>query len=151
MIRGEGTALAFEEAGEVESSAIISFQGRISAAADTSVSLSVDVALLEFQDTLDMGVGSSLVIEGAIDILDFRAGFSISTGATGVLRSSETDSIGVALGTTFYAIDPVTNQGSVTFHEVALLGTHVRLELWVKVRGGWSDNENMLRNLGFTE
>eukprot|EP01044_Picomonas_judraskeda_P005432 COSAG03_NODE_512_length_7283_cov_42.335607_3_plen_417_part_00 len=123
MIRGEGTALAFAEAGEVESSAIISFQGRISAAADTSVSLSVDAALLEFQDTLDMGVGSSLVIEGAIDILDFRAGFSISTGATGVLRSSETDSIGVALGTTFYAIDPVTNQGSVTFHEVALLGT----------------------------
>jgi len=89
MIRGEGTALAFEEAGEVESSAIISFQGRISAAADTSVSLSVDAALLEFQDTLDMGVGSSLVIEGAIDILDFRAGFSISTGATVVLRSSE--------------------------------------------------------------
>ena len=40
------------------------------------------MALLEFQDTLDMGVGSSLVIEGAIDILDFRAGFSISTGAT---------------------------------------------------------------------
>ncbi|HSG90537.1 MAG TPA: GTPase Era [Pseudomonadales bacterium] len=32
-----------------------------------------------------------------------------------------------------------------------LLGTHVRLELWVKVRGGWSDNESMLRNLGFTE
>lgn len=32
-----------------------------------------------------------------------------------------------------------------------LLDTHVRLELWVKVRGGWSDNENMLRNLGFTE
>ena len=73
MIRGEGTALAFEEAGEIESSAIISFQGRISAAADTSVSLSVDAALLEFQDTLDMGVGSSLVIEGAIDILDFQS------------------------------------------------------------------------------
>ena len=123
MIRGEGTALAFQEAGEVESSAAISFQGRISAAADTSVSLSVDVAVLEFQDTLDMGSGSSLMIEGAIGILDFRAGFSISSGATGVLRSSEIDSIGIALGTTFYAIDPVTNQGSVTFHEVALLGT----------------------------
>jgi GTP-binding protein Era len=33
----------------------------------------------------------------------------------------------------------------------ALLDTHVRLELWVKVRSGWSDNDNMLRNLGFTD
>ena len=56
MIRGEGTALAFEEAAEVESSPP-SASRRISAAADTS-SLERDVALLEFQDTLDMGVGS---------------------------------------------------------------------------------------------
>ena len=30
-----------------------------------------------------------------------------------------------------------------------LLDTHVRLELWVKVRGGWSDNERMLQSLGY--
>jgi GTP-binding protein Era len=33
----------------------------------------------------------------------------------------------------------------------ALLDEHVRLELWVKVRGGWSDDEGMLRRLGYTE
>lgn len=32
-----------------------------------------------------------------------------------------------------------------------MLERHVRLELWVKVRGGWSDNETMLRRLGYTE
>ncbi|MEE4300942.1 MAG: GTPase Era [Pseudomonadales bacterium] len=33
----------------------------------------------------------------------------------------------------------------------ALLGQHVRMELWVKVRGGWSDDDRMLRQLGLTE
>lgn len=33
----------------------------------------------------------------------------------------------------------------------ALLEVHVRLELWVKVRGGWSDDDRMLRQLGLTE
>lgn len=32
-----------------------------------------------------------------------------------------------------------------------MLDRHVRLELWVKVRGGWSDSETMLRRLGYTE
>jgi GTP-binding protein Era len=30
-----------------------------------------------------------------------------------------------------------------------LLGRRVHLELWVKVRSGWSDSERELRNLGF--
>jgi GTP-binding protein Era len=30
-----------------------------------------------------------------------------------------------------------------------LLDRHVRLELWVKVRGGWSDDARMLRRLGY--
>lgn len=32
-----------------------------------------------------------------------------------------------------------------------LLDRHVRLEIWVKVRGGWSDDERMLRRLGYEE
>ena len=32
-----------------------------------------------------------------------------------------------------------------------LLERHVRLELWVKVRGGWSDDDRMLRRLGLSE
>jgi GTP-binding protein Era len=32
-----------------------------------------------------------------------------------------------------------------------LLDEHVRLELWVKVRGGWSDDDRMLRRLGLSD
>ena len=32
-----------------------------------------------------------------------------------------------------------------------LLGCPVRLEVWVKVREGWSDDERALRELGFSE
>lgn len=32
-----------------------------------------------------------------------------------------------------------------------LLDRHVRLEIWVKVRGGWSDDERMLRRLGYED
>ncbi len=31
----------------------------------------------------------------------------------------------------------------------ALFGSKVFLELWVKVKGGWADNETMLRQLGY--
>lgn len=37
-------------------------------------------------------------------------------------------------------------------HEVErLLDKHVRLELWVKVKGGWSDDDRMLRQLGYED
>lgn len=32
-----------------------------------------------------------------------------------------------------------------------LLGSKIFLELWVKVRDGWSDNERMLKNLGYND
>jgi GTP-binding protein Era len=32
-----------------------------------------------------------------------------------------------------------------------LFGCKVFLELWVKVREGWSDNERMLKNLGYND
>lgn len=32
-----------------------------------------------------------------------------------------------------------------------LFGCKVFLQLWVKVREGWSDNERMLRNLGYND
>ena len=32
-----------------------------------------------------------------------------------------------------------------------LLDRHIRLELWVKVRGGWSDDERMLKQLGYED
>lgn len=37
-------------------------------------------------------------------------------------------------------------------HEVErLLDKHVRIELWVKVKGGWSDDDRMLRQLGYED
>jgi GTP-binding protein Era len=33
----------------------------------------------------------------------------------------------------------------------ALFGCKVFLQLWVKVREGWSDNERMLKNLGYKD
>ncbi len=37
-------------------------------------------------------------------------------------------------------------------HEIErLLDRHIRLELWVKVKGGWSDDERMLRRLGYED
>ena len=45
------------------------------------------------------------------------------TNSTATITSAEENSIGVALGTTWYTIDPTTNQGSVSFHSVGLLGT----------------------------
>jgi GTP-binding protein Era len=32
-----------------------------------------------------------------------------------------------------------------------LLGTHIHLDLWVKVRPGWRDSPNDLRTLGYVE
>jgi GTP-binding protein Era len=32
-----------------------------------------------------------------------------------------------------------------------LFATKVHLNLWVKVREGWSDNESLLRSLGYTD
>ena len=31
----------------------------------------------------------------------------------------------------------------------ALFGGKVHLELWVRVKGGWADNEKMLRQFGY--
>ena len=114
MIRGEGTALGFEETGNAIFSAIIDFQARISAAAESSISVNVQAASLEFQDSLNMDLDSSLHIEGAIDYLRFAGGIHLAPGSSASFVSSTDRSIKVALGTPWYAIDPTYNQGSFT-------------------------------------
>ena len=114
MIRGEGTALGFEEAGNAEFTAIIDFQARISAAAESSISVSVQAASLEFQDSLNIDLDSSLHIEGAINYLRFAGGVHLAPGSSASFVSSTDRSIKVALGTPWYAIDPTYNQGSFT-------------------------------------
>ena len=112
MIRGEGTALGFEEAGNAEFSAIIDFQAPVSAAAESSISVSVQAASLEFQDSLNMELDSSLHIEGAINYLRFAGGVHLAPGSSASIVSSTARSIKVALGTPWYAIDPTHNRGS---------------------------------------
>lgn len=112
MIRGEGAALGFAEAGNVEPSAVIDFQERVTAAAESSFTVSVQAASLEFQDSLSMDPGSSLRIEGAIDYLNFAGGVELASESSASVVSSIDRSIKMALGTPWYAIDPTYNQGS---------------------------------------
>ena len=58
-------------------------------------------------------------IAGAVGILAFPAGLRIA--GTASLRSRAPGSLRVAMGTTWYAVDPSSNTGSVTFGAVGLL------------------------------
>eukprot|EP01050_Picozoa_sp_SAG11_P004734 SAG11_NODE_309_length_10941_cov_5.580520_8_plen_154_part_00 len=70
-----------------------------------------------------MGAGSRLSIDGDVAALGFPAGLRVADGGTASIRSSSVGSIAVAMGTTWYAVDPSSNEGSVTFVDVGLLGT----------------------------
>ena len=99
------------------------FVGAVDAAEGASVSLSLEVAVVTFERTVDMGLDSSLVIAGAIGILSFPSG--LLTSGTTSIRSSTPNSVAVAMETTWYAVDPSANTGSVTFGAVGhvLIGT----------------------------
>eukprot|EP01051_Picozoa_sp_SAG22_P013465 SAG22_NODE_1511_length_4257_cov_10.774651_2_plen_792_part_00 len=66
---------------------------------------------------------SSLSISGSVAALAFPAGLCVAEGGTASIRSSSVGSISVVMGTTWYAVDPSSNEGSVTFGGVGLLGT----------------------------
>ena len=89
---------------------------------NASLVLDIDAASVSFEDNVNIRDGSTMSIEGAIDILGFPGSLAV-TNSSAVITSAEENSIGVALGTTWYAIDPTTNQGSASFHSVGLLGT----------------------------
>jgi hypothetical protein len=95
------------------------FADAVDAAEGASVSLSLDSEAVTFQGTVDMGADTSLSIAGSIGILSLPAG--LLTGGTTSIRGSSSGSIAVAMGTTWYAVDPSANTGSVTFGAVGLL------------------------------
>ena len=130
MIRGEGAALGFAEAGNAEPSAVIDFQERVTAAAESSFSVSVQAASLKFHDSLSMDPGSSLRIEGAIDYLKFAGGVELASESSASVVSSTDRSIKVALGSLWYAIDPTYNQGSFSL-QVRCLPRCIRFSLSV--------------------
>jgi hypothetical protein len=97
------------------------FADGVDAAEAASVSLSLEAEAVTFEGTVDMGADSSLGIDGTIGILTFLAG--LHTGGATTIRSASPSSVAVAMGTTWYAVDPSSNRGSVTFVDVGLLGT----------------------------
>eukprot|EP01051_Picozoa_sp_SAG22_P025196 SAG22_NODE_7349_length_749_cov_0.787692_1_plen_112_part_10 len=70
-----------------------------------------------------MGSDSTFSINGVIGALTFPAGLRIADGGVASIRSSVPNSIAVAMGTTWYAVDPSSNQGSVALVDVGLLST----------------------------
>jgi hypothetical protein len=92
---------------------------QVDAAEGASVSLSLETEAVTFEGAVDMGDDSNLSIDGSIGVLSFPAG--LHTGGTTSIRSSSTSSIKVEMGTTWYAVDPSSNMGSVTFGNVGLL------------------------------
>eukprot|EP01045_Picozoa_sp_COSAG04_P011127 COSAG04_NODE_708_length_10915_cov_5.000555_6_plen_949_part_00 len=101
----------------------ITFQGALSVAQGASASVSVTASAVTLERAVELGDDSSLSIAGTIGNLAFPAGLRTGTDATVSISSSSPSSIAVAMGTTWYAVDPSSNHGSVTFGRVGLLGT----------------------------
>ena len=125
MILGEGSMLAFQEPGAVNSTATISFEGRIDTADNSVIVISSDIATLLFQGAVKMSSGSQLLIDGEIGLLDFPGGLAIDTAGTVKIDGAHENSINLALGTLWYFIDSTTNQGTAEFRNagLGLLGT----------------------------
>eukprot|EP01050_Picozoa_sp_SAG11_P004733 SAG11_NODE_309_length_10941_cov_5.580520_7_plen_679_part_00 len=101
--------------------ATTSFDSGMSTAATATVALSLIAEVTTFTGSVDTGAGSSLNIDGTVGVLVFLAG--LHTGGTTTVRSASPSSIAVAMGTTWYAVDPSSNRGNVTFGGVGLLST----------------------------
>ena len=99
----------------------VSFGSRISVSAAATVALTLTAEAAMFEGSVDTDADSSLSIDGTVGILTFLTG--LHTGGTTVIQSSSPHSVAVAMGTTWYAVDPSSNRGSVTFVDVGLLST----------------------------
>eukprot|EP01051_Picozoa_sp_SAG22_P003434 SAG22_NODE_166_length_16765_cov_30.782791_16_plen_1401_part_00 len=99
----------------------VSFGSRISAPDAATVVLSLTAEMVTFEGSVETGAGSSLRIDGTIGILSFLVG--LRTGGTTAIQSASPSSIAVAMGTTWFALDPSSNRGTVTFVNVGLLDT----------------------------
>ena len=111
---------SFSVSGGIET---VAFQGAMSVGRGGSISLFVTSSTITFERSVELGVESNLSIGGSIAALAFPAGLRAGSGATVSIRSGSQNSIAVAMGTTWYAVDPSSNHGSVTFGAVGLLST----------------------------
>eukprot|EP01046_Picozoa_sp_COSAG06_P003523 COSAG06_NODE_138_length_22354_cov_4.715704_5_plen_1055_part_00 len=105
----------------IASASSITFSGRLNVPQDATASLHASADEVTFEDFVDITTGSSFAITGTIDKLAFPGSLNIATGSTASIESTSDRSISVAMGTPWLAMDPTTNQGSVTFSSVGLL------------------------------
>eukprot|EP01043_Picozoa_sp_COSAG02_P016429 COSAG02_NODE_722_length_18047_cov_5.952803_6_plen_1621_part_00 len=111
----------------VAAGASVTFGGTVSisgAGAGLTVRGSID--MLSFSAPATVSVSGTLSIEGAIGTLEFSGGLDVAEESTVSLLSASDRSINVVLGTVWFAADPTTNQGTVSFHTVGLLNADLQ-------------------------
>ena len=82
----------------------VTFESRFIIGQDATVSMVVTADEVTFIGSVDHG-GSSFDIEGTVTTLSFPGNLQIASGSTASVRSSSENSVRVALGTIWYAID----------------------------------------------
>ena len=82
----------------------VTFESRFIIGQDATVSMLLTADEVTFIGSVDHG-GSSFEIEGTVTTLSFPGNLQIASGSTASVRSSSENSVRVALGTIWYAID----------------------------------------------
>ena len=82
----------------------VTFESRFIIGQDATVSMRVTADEVTFIGSVDHG-GSSFDIEGTVTTLSFPGNLQIASGSTASVVSSSENSVRVALGTIWYAID----------------------------------------------
>lgn len=109
----------------IVSAASIIFNGQLTVAQDARASLRASANEVTFEGAVDIATGSSFDVVGRIDSLGFPGSFNIAMGSTLSIESTSDRSIRVVMGTPWLAMDPTTNQGSVTFARAGLLNSEL--------------------------
>ncbi len=107
----------------IVSAASIIFNGQLIVPEDAAVSLRASADEVIFESFVDIARDSSFDITGTIDKLAFPGSFNVATGSAMSIESASDRSIKVVMGTPWLAMDPTTNQGSVTFTGIGLLNS----------------------------
>ena len=91
-------------------------------------------------------MGDELPYEAAVEIEEFRTEKDICHISAVILVEKETQK-GMLIGAEGSRLKLIGSEARKDMER--MFNTKVMLKLWVKVRGGWSDDERALRSLGF--
>jgi hypothetical protein len=107
VFTGDVTLGAASEMTITGTTSAVTFESRFIIGQDATVSMVVTADELTFIGSVDHG-GSSFDIEGTVTTLSFPGNLQIASGSTASVVSSSENSVRVALGTIWYAIDRKT-------------------------------------------